>query len=156
MPMRSLGGCFRLGGSRRRSAVQAANANSPVGRLMKKIQGQENWSMIQPPSTGPKIGASSTVMAHNASANTRFSGGKERNRMACESGTMGPEHRPCIARHRTSISRLLAMPHSNEVSVNSSTDQTNRRASPKRCESQPVNGTAIAAATEYELITQVA
>ncbi len=68
--------------------------------------------------------------------------------MVCESGTIGPENSPCIARQTTSTFRSLAMPHSREVSVNSTIEVTNRRRSPKRRASHPVSGTAIAAATE--------
>ena len=46
-------------------------------------------------------------------------------------------------------------PHSQELSTNSSTLVTNSRTAPKRCASQPVNGTEIALATPKLVITQV-
>ncbi|CAJ4564625.1 Uncharacterised protein [Burkholderia pseudomallei] len=136
-------------------SVHTANENSPIGRLIRKIHGHEKLSISQPPTTGPKIGASSTVIPHSASANVRFAGGNARIRIVCDSGTIGPENSPCSARHATSTSRSRASPHSSDVSVNRITDATNSRCSPTRRASQPVSGTAIAAATEYELITHV-
>ncbi|CAJ5597913.1 Uncharacterised protein [Burkholderia pseudomallei] len=135
--------------------MHTANENSPIGRLIRKIHGHEKLSISQPPTTGPKIGASSTVIPHSASANVRFAGGNARIRIVCDSGTIGPENSPCSARHATSTSRSRASPHSSDVSVNRITDATNSRCSPTRRASQPVSGTAIAAATEYELITHV-
>ncbi len=43
--------------------------------LMKKIQGQEKLSVIQPPSTGPTTGATRMVSENMASAMPAFSRG---------------------------------------------------------------------------------
>jgi hypothetical protein len=48
-----------------------------------------------------------------------------------------------------------ARPHSQEAITNSMTLATNRRTWPKRCDSQPVSGTAIALATAKLVMTQV-
>ncbi len=111
--------------------------------------------MIQPPITGPKIGATITVIAHRPSARPRFSGGYERIRMVCESGTIGPDTSPCSNRNAISDSKFCAKPQRADAIVKSSTDSVNRRTSPTRRASQPVNGTAIAEATEYDEITHV-
>lgn len=50
---------------------------------------------------------------------------------------------------------LGAMPHSSEARTNSVTLATNRRTCPKRCDSQPVSGTAMALATAKLVMTQV-
>jgi hypothetical protein len=50
---------------------------------------------------------------------------------------------------------LGARPHSQEVSTNSMMLAVNRRTWPKRCDSQPVSGTAIALATPKLVMTQV-
>ncbi len=75
--------------------------------------------------------------------------------MVCESGTIGPETSPCRSRNAISDSKFCAKPHSAEAIVKSSTDSVNSLASPTRRASQPVNGTAIADATEYDEMTQV-
>ena len=54
-----------------------------------------------------------------------------------------------------SVAMLGARPHSHEASTNSSTLTTNKRTWPKRCDSQPVRGTAIALATAKLVMTQV-
>src|SRR5688572_18359678 len=48
----------------------------------------------------------------------------------------------------------VARPHSQEAMTNRITLATNSRTWPKRCESQPVSGTAIALATAKLVITQ--
>src|ERR1700754_1924061 len=100
------------------------------------------------------MGAQITVIAHRPSASPRFSGGYERIRMVCESGTIGPETSPCTSRNAINDSKLWAKPHSAEAIVKSSTDSVNSFTSPTRRASQPVSGTAIAEATEYDEITQ--
>src|SRR5580698_1935031 len=75
--------------------------------------------------------------------------------MVCESGTIGPETNPCNSRNAISDSKFCAKPHIAEATVKSSTDSVNSLASPTRRASQPVNGTAIADATEYDEMTQV-
>lgn len=47
----------------------------PMGTLIKKIQPQCQLSEIQPPRIGPNTGATTTVIAHKASASVRFCGG---------------------------------------------------------------------------------
>ena len=63
--------------------------------LMKKIQPQCQLSEIQPPRIGPKTGATTTVIAHNAKANVRFSGGYDAINKLCDSGINGPATKPC-------------------------------------------------------------
>ena len=108
MPGTSIGPAVPRCASGRSIAVQTANENSPIGKLMRKIHGHEKVSTIQPPTTGPKIGASSTVIAHSASAIVRLSGGNVRSRIVCDSGTIGPENSPCSARQITSTCRSRA------------------------------------------------
>ena len=50
---------------------------------------------------------------------------------------------------------LVASPQSHEPSTNSSVDSANRRTAPKRCDSHPVSGTAMALATANDVITHV-
>src|SRR5581483_2699058 len=62
---------------------------------------------------------------------------------------------PCMRRKNTSIGRLVDRPHSIDIATNSVTERQNVRTSPKRLAIQPVSGTMIALATEYELMTHV-
>jgi hypothetical protein len=68
---------------------------------------------------------------------------------------MGPETAPCSTRNIIKDGRLQATPHSSEASVNSVTEATNVRTTPKRCISHPVRGTDTPFATANEVITQV-
>src|SRR5512133_1294808 len=54
-----------------------------------------------------------------------------------------------------SVGMLGARPQSQEVSTNKITLVTNRRTWPKRCDNQPVRGTAMALATPKLVMTQV-
>src|SRR6476469_5080159 len=75
--------------------------------------------------------------------------------MVCDSGTIGPDTRPCNSRNAISDSKLCARPQSADAIENSSTEMVNSFTSPTRRASQPVSGTAIADATEYDEITHV-
>ena len=77
--------------------------------------------MIQPPSQGPIVGATTTAMPYTAKAMPRFSSGKVSFRMACSLGCKPPPPAPCRIRNSTSTLRLGASPHKNELTVNSAT-----------------------------------
>ena len=64
-----------------------------------------------------------------------------------ESGTMAAPKTPCRRRKSTIVSRLHAMPHSMEETVNPTTEVRNSSLRPSRSASQPVTGVMIAAAT---------
>src|SRR5574337_852588 len=68
---------------------------------------------------------------------------------------MGPATKPCSVRAAISSVMLGARPQSSEAMTNSVTLATNSRTWPKRCDSQPVSGTAIALATAKLVMTQV-
>ena len=54
--------------------------------------------MIQPPSTGPMIGATTTPMPKTAIAMPRLAGGKLSMRIACDKGCSAPPAAPCSTR----------------------------------------------------------
>ena len=111
--------------------------------------------MIQPPSSGPTMGAISTVIDQMPSALPARSGGWLASSRVCDSGIIGPATSPCRTRKATSHSSDGAMPHSHDASVNSSTLATNSRTCPKRAASQPVSGTEMAVAMPKPVITRV-
>src|ERR1043165_1898039 len=128
---------------------------SARGTLTKKIHGHEKSSHSQPPRIGPMTGAISVVTAHSAVAAAAFSVGKIRSSSVCDSGIIGPPHTPCMMRPKTSMPSELAKPHTSENTPNMPMHVVNTRTAPKRAANHPVNGTKIASATAYEVITQV-
>ena len=68
---------------------------------------------------------------------------------------MGPATKPCSARIAMSVDILGARPQSQDAITNMSTLMVNKRTWPKRCDNQPVKGTAIALATPKLVTTQV-
>src|SRR5262245_22316556 len=78
-----------------------------------------------------------------------------RSSSVCDSGIRQPPDRPCITRPKTSMASEFDSPHSAEKTPNSAIALPNTRTAPKRPASQPVSGTTIASATEYEVMTQV-
>src|ERR1043166_7185283 len=128
---------------------------SAIGTLMKKITGQEYVSQSHPPRIGPSTGATSVVMAQSAIAAGAFSFGKMRSSSICDSGMSTPPERPCMMRPKTSMLSEPDRPHSAEKPPNMPIAVVNTRTAPKRPASQPVSGTMIASATEYDVITQV-
>ena len=87
--------------------------------------------MIQPPSVGPMMGATTTACANVAMAMPRFCGGKLSSMIACAMGTIAPPPTPCKMRARISIGRFHAMPHSTDASVNIPMHEMNTRFRPK-------------------------
>ena len=101
------------------------------------------------------MGATSVVIDQIPSASERLRAGKIEISRACDPGIRGPDTAPCSTRKNTSELRFHAMPQRNEAAVNSSTEPTNTRTTPKRPISQPVNGTPTPFATANEVMIQV-
>src|SRR3546814_21080086 len=99
------------------------------------------------------IGATSVVIDQIASATPFFASGNSDSSRACEPGIIGPDTAPCSTRNAISDGRLQATPHRNDANVNSSTEITNTRTTPKRCISTPVNGTDMPLATPTNVNT---
>ena len=87
--------------------------------------------MIQPPITGPRIGATTTPCANAAIATPRFCGGKLSSMMAWAIGTIAPPPTPCKIRARINVGRLHASPHSTEAIVNITMHESRTRLRPK-------------------------
>ena len=93
-------------------------AKQPKGTLIKKIHGQDQLSVIQPPKTGPTIGAIITPIPNTAIAVPRFSLGKLSIISACEIGTIPPPPAPCNTLNITISPKFLAIPQSIDAIVN--------------------------------------
>jgi hypothetical protein len=74
---------------------------------------------------------------------------------ACDPGIIGPDTAPCSTRNRTSEPRLQEIPHSNEASVNSRTEMTKVRTTPKRCIMKALTGTEMPLDAAKDVMTQV-
>ena len=100
--------------------------------------------MIQPPSVGPRMGATMTPMEKAAMAAPRRAGGKLSMRTACAMGWSAPPPAPWSTRARISISRLVAAPHAADAAVKNSVQVRRTRLRPKRLPSQAVMGSTMA------------
>jgi len=83
------------------------------------------------------------------------SGGLMSSRIAWLIGMSAAPNMPWSSRKPTSSPRLVAMPHSPEAMVKPMIEICISRLRPIRPASQPVSGVMIAAATMYEVSTQV-
>src|SRR5579859_2619881 len=101
------------------------------------------------------MGATSVVSDQTASAALRLEGPNTSISSAWLPGIMGPDTAPCSTRNAIKDGRLQANPHSSDAIVNSATEITKVRTTPKRCMSHPVSGTDTPFATAKEVITHV-
>ena len=74
--------------------------------------------MIHPPSVGPRIGATMTVMPNAAIAIPRCSGGKVSSMTPWADGWRPPPDMPWMHRKMISSVRLVAMPQAIDAAVN--------------------------------------
>src|SRR5258708_22944481 len=107
---------FMYGGSLISTEVSSSEM-MPTGTLMKKIQRHEKLSVIQPPSHGPMVGATTTAIPYTAKAMPRFSSENVSFKIACSLGCKPPPPTPCKIRKNTSTPRLGAKPHKNELTL---------------------------------------
>ena len=122
-------------------------ARMPTGRLTRNTARQLNDSVSQPPSVGPMIGPIMMPAPKIAIACPSFSRGLMSSRMACASGTIMAPPTPWITRNSTICSRLVAMPHNTDAAVKLATASSSSILRPRRSDSQPVSGVAMAEAT---------
>src|SRR5262249_59227144 len=91
---------------------------------------------------------------HTAIARRGWGKGKISQRIACESGMIGPPPTPWNTRAMISVVRLGAAPEMNELIVNMTVQIRKNRVRPKSRESQPVAGITTALAARYDVMTQ--
>ena len=102
--------CRRMPSSSCTNEATMKRPTAPMGRLMKKIHDQCQWSTMTPPSVGPTAGPSMTTMPKRAIAIPCSCGGKVCRRMACSVGCSAPAPRPWRARYATSCGSVFAVP----------------------------------------------
>src|SRR6266446_6335485 len=88
-----------------------------------------------------------------AIARPRWWKGKISQRIACESGMIGPPPRPWKMRATISVVRLGAIPERNELTTKSVAQIRKNRLRPNNPASHPVAGMITALAARYEVIT---
>ncbi len=82
-------------------------------------------------------------------------GGNVSNSTDCDNGCRPPPLSPCRMRKKISQSRLVAIPHNNDVRVNPLTQTISMRLRPKREANQPAIGRMMAFDTRYDVTTHV-
>src|SRR5580700_8326964 len=93
----------------------------PTGMLMKKIQRQDELSVIHPPRVGPRAGAQTIAMLQSPKAAARLAGGKASTSMDCSEGASPPPAIPCSTRKKMRVSRFGAIPQRKEAHVKRAT-----------------------------------
>src|ERR1700733_8469642 len=118
----------------------------PGAALIKNSQCQEKVSVIQPPTIGPTVGASTANTPANVVARPWRAIGKRRKTAEKTLGIRVPPEKPCKTRHAISIGKWSLAAHPTEASVNTETDSTNSQHMLKRRVRKPVNGIATTSA----------
>ena len=79
--------------------------------------GQDQFSVIQPPTAGPMMGANTTPKPNNAIACGLDSLGKLSIIMDCDSGRIAPPPKPCKNLAKTIMIKEFEIPHKNDARV---------------------------------------
>ena len=113
-----------------RNVVIPAKAATPTGRLIRKTQCHEKFSVSQPPSSGPISGPRIKPSPKIAIARPRSSGGLRSIRITCAIGIIDAPNIPCKKRKTTSSSSRTEIPQSPETTVNPTTETSSNRLRP--------------------------
>ena len=111
--------------------------------------------MIQPPTTGPTVGASTASTPANVVATPCRANGKRRNTAEKTAGINVPPEKPCKTRHAMRTGKLPLTAHPTEAIVKTEMDSTNSQHMLNRRVSMPVNGIATTSAQRYAVCTQL-
>ena len=130
------------GGSSRYFFARAIHKN-PKGTFIKKIYGQDQFSVIHPPITGPKIGATTTTKPNTDIALFLASPVKLSIVIACAIGIKHPPPIPCNARAITIIPIEFETPHKNDASVKINTPIIKKFFLPKNLQKKSTIGITI-------------
>ncbi len=96
--------------------------------------------MIQPPTVGPSVGASTETMPRIAGIIARCLPENSAKPVANTVGIIAPPTKPCTARKKIIDSMLQARPHSALASVNSPADSANSQRVESACARNAANG----------------
>ncbi len=98
--------------------------------------------MIQPPSIGPSVGASTARTPASVVAAVWPGPGKRRKTAAKTAGIITPPAKPCTIRQAINASKLPLAPHPAEASVNTASEPANISRSERTRVRKPVSGMA--------------
>ena len=129
------------------------NATRPIGTLTKKIQRQLALSRINPPSAGPKIGASMAGTATTLITRPMRRGPAAWAIIIWPIGNVSPPPMPWSTRKKISSVDDVARPHSAEPRVNSTSEVRYTGLAPKRRATQPEIGITAASDSRYPVTT---
>ena len=115
-----------------------------MGRFTKKIQRQLRLSMMSPPRTGPRTGASSIGTPTTLITRPMRSGPAAWASVIIPIGMIMPPAIPWSTRKAISASALQAAPQSALVVAKAATAHIHTRLGPKRSAAQPVSGMTVA------------
>ncbi len=144
--MSSVRSSARSAASRARRASPSAQARMPGATLMRNSQCHEVVCVIQPPTTGPTVGASTASRPAMVVAKPCSRNGKSRNTAENTSGTSMPPKKPCATRAVTSEAKPVLAAQPIEASVKAPTAIANSTRMPSARVSRPVSGIAITSA----------
>ena len=102
--------------------------------------------MIQPPTTGPTVGASTAMIPAIVVAIACRRSGNSRNTAEKTAGISVPPAKPCSTRNAISVEKLPLSAQPIEASVNRPIAATNSQRSVSTRVSQPVSGIAMISA----------
>ena len=104
--------------------------------------------MIQPPTIGPTVGASTASTPANVVARPWRLTGNRRNTAAKTAGISVPPEKPCRTRHAISVEKWSLSAHPTEARVNTDTDKTNSQRMLSKRVRKPVSGIATTSAQQ--------
>ena len=102
--------------------------------------------MIQPPTVGPRVGASEDKAPMVAAAITRWWPGKKTKALVKTVGIIDPPRKPCSARKTIMLSMFQAQPHSRLVAVKPAAETQNSQRVDMTRDSQPESGITMISA----------
>src|SRR6202453_3680047 len=123
-----------------------AQVISPGRTLIKNSQCQEYTSVIQPPITGPTVGASTAIIPAIVVAMPCVRGWNKINTAANTVGIRVPPANPCTTRNETSIAKLSLAAHPIDAKVKNAMAAVNSQRIERIRVSQPVRGMAMISA----------
>src|SRR5512138_683589 len=91
------------------TSAMRSRETAPMGTLMKKIQCQDQLSVIHPPSSGPMMGPNMTPTPKIDMASPCWAGGKVSSRMDWEIGCSAPPAMPWKTRNTVTV--MISMPY---------------------------------------------
>ena len=118
---------------------------------MSKIQGQEKWSTMNPPTGGPTTGPISAGADSHAMAATSSDFAAVRSSSRRPTGTIMAPPMPCRMRAPTRNGSVSARPHSTEPKVNTRIAARNTVRAPKRSAIHPLMGMNTARLSRYDV-----